>query len=198
MDVSEAAAGLVQAALNIAAPQVMLPGDVNEVPEHLSRVKLGKNMGLDATHSYILWENYALPYLFLSLVLVLPLPPSPPLFSGNGLISAPSPPGAAKATKAGILRFQPPNTYRIDNQQRRVSKEVAHIIANRKGIQADTHLSLLLHPSSFLVRPQGRRHRAGHCRRPRGRALPCQHFRKVSEKEMRGKKDCSVEKFFLA
>ena len=63
MDVSEAAAGLVQAALNIAAPQVMLPGDVNEVPEHLSRVKLGKNTGLDATHSYILWENYASPYL---------------------------------------------------------------------------------------------------------------------------------------
>ena len=61
MDVSEAAAGLVQAALNIAAPQVMLPGDVNEVPEHLSRVKLGKSTGLDATHSYILWGNYALP-----------------------------------------------------------------------------------------------------------------------------------------
>jgi len=61
MDVSEAAAGLVQAALNIAAPQVMLPGDVNEVPEHLSRVKLGKNTGLDTTHSYILWENNALP-----------------------------------------------------------------------------------------------------------------------------------------
>ena len=44
MDVSEAAAGLVQAALNIAAPQVLLPGDVNEVPEHLSRVKLGENV----------------------------------------------------------------------------------------------------------------------------------------------------------
>lgn len=44
MDVSEAAAGLVQAALSITPPQVLLPGDVNEVPEHLSRVKLGKNV----------------------------------------------------------------------------------------------------------------------------------------------------------
>src|SRR6056297_1117356 len=40
--------------------------------------------------------------------------------AGNGLVSAHSPPRAAKATKAGILRFQAPNTYRIDNQQRRV------------------------------------------------------------------------------
>ena len=41
-DVATAAAGLVQAALRIAAPQVVLPGDVSEMPEHLSRVKLGK------------------------------------------------------------------------------------------------------------------------------------------------------------
>lgn len=40
-DVATTAAGLVQAALRIAAPQVVLPGDVSEMPEHLSRVKLG-------------------------------------------------------------------------------------------------------------------------------------------------------------
>lgn len=57
MDVSEAAAGLVQAALNIAAPQVLLPGDVNEVPEHLSRVKLGK--GHNSVHN----EGGKLPLL---------------------------------------------------------------------------------------------------------------------------------------
>ncbi|TFJ88192.1 hypothetical protein NSK_000544 [Nannochloropsis salina CCMP1776] len=78
MDLSEAAAGLVQATLRIAAPRVLLPGDTSEMPDHLSRAKLG-----------------------------------------NGLVSAHSPPRAAKATKAGILRFQAPNTYRIDNQQRR-------------------------------------------------------------------------------
>lgn len=124
MDVSEAAAGLVQAALNIAAPEVLLPGDVKEVPEHFSRVKLGETVTvMSHTATYV----KKLCLIILSLILctnsLSPSPPSPSYLTGNGLVSAPSPPGAAKATKAGILRFQPPNTYRIDNQQRRVSDE---------------------------------------------------------------------------
>lgn len=47
MDLSEAAAGLVQAALRIAAPRVLLPGDTSEMPDHLSRAKLGKSESTD-------------------------------------------------------------------------------------------------------------------------------------------------------
>jgi hypothetical protein len=60
MDVSEAAAGLVQAALNISAPEVLLPGDVKEVPEHLSRVKLGEKGDGNATSCHICEE--IMPY----------------------------------------------------------------------------------------------------------------------------------------
>lgn len=56
--------------------------------------------------------------------------------AGNGLVSAPSaaaPSGAvAVATKAGILRCQAPNIYRIDNNsQRRVRVYVRACVAWR-------------------------------------------------------------------
>ena len=117
-DAAEKAAGLVAAALRL-TPPVLLPGDVAEVPSHLARVKLGEHcLGMHSrVPPFCCYISYRSAHIHLSVHCCPSLLAR--VHTGNGLVSTAS--AAAVATKAGILRCQAPNIYRVDNSQRRVS-----------------------------------------------------------------------------